>query len=210
MILVCFAVKEEAERFKELAGARPDLEMLLTGIGPGNAEKAIRRALSAQQPRYVLSCGFAGGLRPDLAAGTVVFAADRETELEPALLKAGAIQARFHCLRRVAATASEKQALRQSTGADAVEMESQIICDVCREHKIPSAVVRVILDTASEDLPLDFNLLMTPNQEMSYARLALALLKSPGKVGTLLSLQKESAAAAEKLAEALWAAIGNQ
>jgi hypothetical protein len=82
-------------------------------------------------------------------------------------------------------------------------MESQPIRDVCREQRILSATVRVIQDTAQEDLPLDFNQLLTPEQEMSYAKLALALLKSPGKVGALVRLQKHTQLAARELAEVL-------
>jgi nucleoside phosphorylase len=82
-------------------------------------------------------------------------------------------------------------------------MESQIICSVCREQKIPSATVRVILDTANEDLPLDFNQLMTPDLKMSYVKLAMVLAKSLGKVGALLTLRKQSEAAATKLGQVL-------
>ena len=202
-VLVCFAVKEEARAFQKLVGERGNLKAILVGMGKRNAERAIRAALAEERPALVLTCGFAGGLSPELATGTVVFAADSETGLEPALLAAGAKPARFHCAERVAATAEEKRALREATSADAVEMESQIICSVCREQNIPSATVRVILDTASEDLPLDFNQLMTSDQKMSYSKLAVALAKSPGKVGALLRLQRQSKAAAEKLGQVL-------
>jgi nucleoside phosphorylase len=202
-ILVCFAVKEEARAFQKLGSASSDVQVILVGMGKRNAERAIRAALAKERPKLVLSCGFAGGLRPELTTGTVVFAADPETGLEAALLAAGAKPARFHCADRVVATAEQKRALREATGADAVEMESQVICAVCREQKIPSATVRVILDTASEDLPLDFNQLMTANQRMNYSKLALALAKSPGKVGMLLRLQRQAEAAAGKLAEVL-------
>jgi adenosylhomocysteine nucleosidase len=202
-VLVCFAVKEEARAFQKVGEKHSNVQVILVGMGKRNAERAIRAALAKERPQLVLTCGFAGGLRPDLAMGTVVFAADPETGLEPALLAAGARPARFHCADRVAATMEEKRRLWEATGADAVEMESQVICAICREQKIPCATVRVILDTASEELPLDFNRLMTADQKLSYGKLALALARSPGKVGALLRMQKEAEAAAGKLAEVL-------
>ena len=126
-----------------------------------------------------------------------------------ALLVAGARPAKFHCADRVAASAEEKRALRRSTGADAVEMESGVIRAICREHNIPSATVRVVSDAANEDLPLDFNLLMDAQQELRYGKLTAALLKSPGKIGALLRLQKQTQAAADMLAQVLVKIISN-
>ena len=205
--LVCFAVKEEAKPFNQLIGSAPHFRTLLTGIGPRNADKAIRAALAQQKPDRVLTCGFAGGLRPDLAAGTVVFSADKETGLEPALLAAGARPARFHCVERVATTAEQKRALWQATGADAVDMESQVICAICREQGIPSAIVRVILDTADANLPFDFNQFLTADQELDIPRLTRKVLMSPGKIPALLQLQQEGKAASQKLGQVLAALL---
>ncbi len=80
-VLVCFAVKEEARAFQQLVADRSAIKVLLVGMGKRNAERAIRAALAEHRPQLVLTCGFAGGLRPDLAMGTVVFAADPKTGL---------------------------------------------------------------------------------------------------------------------------------
>ena len=202
-VLVTFAVKEEAKPFHQLLGSPPHVRTLFTGIGPRNAARAIRAAFTEQRPDRVLTCGFAGGLRPDLTAGTVVFSADKETGWEPALLAAGARPARFHCVERVATTAEQKRALWKATGADAVDMESQVIRDFCREQKIPGATVRVILDTADANLPLDFNQFLTADQELDIPKLTRTVLMSPGKIPALLRLQQEGKAAAEKLGQTL-------
>ncbi len=206
-VLVCFAVREEAIPFQTLATTRGDVQLLVTGIGRRNAEKAIRAALAEKRPEQVLSCGFAGGLRPGFVAGTVLFVTEGKTELEPALLAAGARPGRFHCAERVISTAGEKRVLWGKTMADAVEMESEAIAAICRERGIPCATVRVILDPAEEDLPLDFNLLMTSDLRMSYVKLAGALVKSPDKIGALRRFQKQSQAAARELARVLAAVI---
>jgi nucleoside phosphorylase len=207
-VLICFAVKEEARPLRERLGARPNVNILVTGMGRANAERAMRAELTRQLPRLVLTCGFAGGLRSELASGTVLFECDdTEMALAAALKSTGAQPARFHCAAAVATTADQKRALRETTRADAVEMESQVIRAVCRERNLPSATARVILDTADENLPLDFNRLMNSNQELSFFKLALALARSPGKIPALMRLQRQTQAAAEKLGEVLLKAI---
>jgi nucleoside phosphorylase len=198
-IIVCFALRQEAKGLAEGGGWRK----LITGMGRRNAEASIRGALAATRPRLVITAGFAGGLNPALRFGTVLFDEDEATGLGSKLLKAGAVRARFHCADRVAATIAEKERLWKSTGADAVEMESQGIRAVCRENKISSATVRVISDAADEDLPMDFNLLMTPDYRMSSTKLARALITAPGKIPELLAFQSRLSMAQKGLVEAL-------
>ncbi|HEV2436912.1 MAG TPA: hypothetical protein VG077_13010 [Verrucomicrobiae bacterium] len=244
--LICFALKEEAAPFRTFAARKPGLVILLTGIGRQNAEKAVRDLLvggasvpasrsrgdsiaqnrlvsSLAPPELVLTCGFAGGLNPDLKLGDVVFDIRRsrgdETQIkggkqsEPThvgcydlreqLLAASAKPANFFCADRVVTTVAEKRKLRDESGADAVEMESAAIHAVCRERGIPCATIRVISDSVNEDLPLDFNALSRPDKSLDYGRLFLAIAKSPGKIRALMKLQKQTRFAAERLAEVL-------
>jgi len=139
-----------------------------------------------------------------LKLGDVVFELSTlKSQLSTRLLAAGAKPAKFFCADRIATTVAEKKQLRAETGADAVEMESAAIHAVCRERGILCATVRVISDTASEDLPLDFNARAKPDQNLDCGKLTWAIAKSPGKIGALLKLQKRTRFAAERLASVL-------
>jgi nucleoside phosphorylase len=205
--LVCFAVKEEAKYFKPTADCSSRIRILVTGMGKLNTSRAVLPILDGARPALVISCGFAGGLDPALESGAVIFRTAGNMELEAALLGAGARRATFHCAERVLTTEREKRVMRQATGADAVEMESGVIWSLCQERQIPCAIVRVILDTAREDLPLDFNVLLRADQSLDMGKLLLALLKSPGRIGGLLRLQRRSADGARRLAQVLTAIV---
>ncbi len=236
-VLICFALKEEAAPFRKIATGKSGILILLTGIGRQNAEKSLREFLaggasvpasrsqkqerlvsSLAPPELVLTCGFAGGLNPELKLGDMVFEISRrrgdESQIKEKpesphvvsyerLVAAGAKPAKIFCADRIATTVAEKKKLRAETGADAVEMESAAIHAVCCERGIPCASVRVISDTANEDLPLDFNALSKPDKNLDYGKLFLAIAKSPGKIGALMELQKKTKFAAEQLAGVL-------
>jgi len=172
-------------------------------MGRRNAERSIRNALQRGKQDLVLTCGFAGGLRPGLESGTVLYESDDNPDLKKRLDASGALSGQVLFSPRVATTAADKAALWEHSKADAVEMESHAVRAICRQRGIPSATVRVVLDTAAEDLPLDFNRLMTADQKMSYAKLIAVLACSPAKIPALMRLQKQSRATAEKLAEVL-------
>jgi hypothetical protein len=204
--LVFFAVKEEAKYFLPPFSSKRS-QSWLTGMGRRNAVENFRYAVERLKPRRILTCGFAGGLNPAHHVGTVLFDTDIDAGVATALVKAGAQPGKFHCATRVAVTASEKQKLWRETGADAVEMESAVIRELCRQQEIPSATVRVISDAAAEDLVLDFNALMTADQRVSYAKLARALLGSPGNLPRLIAFQRQLMVAAKALAHVLHASI---
>jgi adenosylhomocysteine nucleosidase len=200
--LVCFALKEEAAPFRKLVVGRADVCVLVTGIGRINTERALRKFFANNSPCRIFTCGLAGGLDPKLVLGEVVFSTS-DVALEKALIKSRARQAKFVCTATIASTAAEKQKLRVITEADAVEMESEVVHEICQEREIPCATVRVISDTAHEDLPLDFNQLSNPDQSLNFGKLALTIAKSPGKIPALLRLQKNTSFAAQRLAEVL-------
>lgn len=219
--VVFFAVPEEARPFLTLLGRRgqglaplsPPVagaqgwragagDVWVSGMGARRAGNLADAVLSNQNVDKVLTCGFAGGLDPSIQTGTVVYDEDAGFPggfpQTPHLRKG-----RFHLAESVAASSSAKARLWQQTGAHAVDMESQVIRDLCRSRGVPSATVRVISDAAGEDLPLDFGALMTPDQRIDFVRLAGALLRSPGKVPALIRFSRSLGRSAGVLAQVL-------
>jgi adenosylhomocysteine nucleosidase len=207
-ILVCFAVSQEAKPFRDWARGRKDIEIVVTGMGARNAERTIHTALEKFSPAKVFTCGFAGALNPTLSIGDVVFdLSTTSPKTMPRLIVFGIIPVTFHCSKTVAVTAAAKAQLLKDTGADAVEMESQIIQKACAARKVPCVTLRAISDTAAEDLPLDFNVLLDDEEQLNPSKLMLAILRAPHKIPALMRLGRNSAHAARELSGALVALL---
>lgn len=200
--LVCFALSNEAGDFRKRVGIRGDISILITGIGKANSGRAFRESLEASKPDVVFTGGFAGGLNPALSIGDVVFETD-DTKLQKTLTNADARPASFFCASLIATTVAEKEKLRRTTGADVVEMESEIIQAICRDRGIPCATVRVISDAAHENLPLDFNKLSRPDRSLDFIKLLRAVARTPRTIPALLKLHRNTKFAAGRLAEVL-------
>jgi len=99
--------------------------------------------------------------------------------------------AKFQCVERVVTTATEKRALRQLTGADAVEMESGSSAPSAASTTSRAPRCASFPTPQNEDLPLDFNHLMDADQNLKYGKLTAALLKVAGKIGALSSYKSK-------------------
>ncbi len=201
-ILVCFAVREEAGPFLRKSGASA-CDVLITGIGPDNARRQLHGAFTRRAPALVLTCGFAGGLSPELRCGEVLFHAAKHFTASDRLVAARARPGRFVCSDVIAVTKQSKAALRMESGADAVEMESAAILEICAKRGIPAAIVRSISDAADTDMPIDFNAVFDANWRMSYWKLAAIIARKPTKISELIRFRRETRSAAENLAEVL-------
>jgi adenosylhomocysteine nucleosidase len=230
-VLIFFAVPEEARPFLRLwrhaTGERPrqsltaglrwasrhdfaDVTVQVTGMGATNSRRVAEAILAESTWRWVVTAGLAGGLDPALKVGDLVLEADEGFSQTETILRSGARRGRFHLVSHVATTAAAKAELRRTTGADAVDMESAVIRELCRARGIPSATLRVISDAANEDLPIDFSELVNADQQLQFGRLAGRLLRSPGKIPSLVRLGRTVNQCAGRLAERLIDAAGKR
>jgi adenosylhomocysteine nucleosidase len=181
-ILVTFAVAEEARPFQAKLSPDQHVDTLLTGIGPDQARRTLLARLRDPAPRLLITAGFAGALDPALRSGDLVY---------------------VHCSQEVLITPEAKREARVATAADAVEMESGIIQELCRERRIPCAIVRVISDTADERLPLDFNACVKADGRLLWGALARHCILHPTALAGLLRLRATARSAANRLAGVL-------
>lgn len=199
LIWVCFALPEEARPFRACLSGLPHARLVLTGMGPEQAWRVLQGQYREARPLAVLSCGFAGALRPGLPVGSVIFATDDPVWAQR-LESAGAVPARFLTRARIVTTAAEKSELWRNSGADAVEMESGAIVQWCRRKNIPAVIVRVVSDAADETLPLDFTGFVRSDGRFDRWSLLCTVLWRPTLWPALWRLARRTRWAARRLA----------
>ena len=177
----------------------------ITTIWAGGDPVRLRAILSARmQPncRAVVSIGIAGGLDPTLVPGDVIVATgvvapDRRYDVSLDL--AHRLTARLSRHPKLVVLASlagvdaavmspeAKTALRDATGALAVDMESHVAAEFAAAHRLPFAAVRVVCDPADRTLPHVVANALRPDGEISLLGLLGGLVRRPKQLAAINS-----------------------
>jgi adenosylhomocysteine nucleosidase len=232
-VLVTFAVEAEFAPWRKLrqfshsnvgdvraySAQVPDGELvvLLTGVGGRRAWAQATKLIWDGNVDVCISSGLAGALRQKHRPGDVLAAKEvhattwkKVIPSDRALLEiatscgARAVDA-FSSVDQVLVRSSEKVEL--SAQADAVEMESGDIMLEAVAFGAKVIAIRAISDAAEEDLPLDFNRVVTDSGAVSLTKVLSQAAAHPGSIPSLIRFGRQSRNAAGKLAIVLEACI---
>ena len=187
---------------------------VVAGAGIERAERACRLLIDGHRPGLIVSAGFAGGLVPGIERGRVVAPARAIRaghEVVPLAVaaaigtaNAGAVVTIDH----VACTAHEKESLA-ATGAELVDMETWGVARAARESGLECVGLRVVSDTASDELPREMAALVKPQSSLRRLGAALrAVSRRPGAAIDMWQLWEHAVVDARTLANALERLIG--
>ncbi len=182
------------------------------GGGATGAEAAARR-LVADGVAGLLSFGLCGGLDPALRPGALLIpdavldgAARHATGRAIAACFGGPTPHLLLGASQLAATATEKRWLRETTGADAVDLESGAVARVATEAGLPFAVLRAVCDPAEQDLPPAALVALDGKGAIGLVRVLASLAARPAQLPALLALARQATAARASLLRAVTAA----
>ena len=165
-----------------------------------HVERAIAEGASG-----VLSFGIAGGLDPELRPGDIVvgnaviygrerFKADEiwRQRLATSLHGAGVRMGEIAASDVPVGSRELKAALRQATGAVAVDMESHVAGRLAAQHKLPFAVLRVVGDDAYRSLPPAAVAGLASGGTIDIQGVLKSLLRQPSQLPQLLRVSVDT------------------
>lgn len=201
-----------------LSTAPSEVWTVSLGMGPTLAPLALQEALAAlpKTPALLILTGCCGALIDDLRAGALVLP-ERIASTSgappitlPAEAHASAL-ARLRALEPYAGSiltspspidsASAKMALAERHQAIAVDMESHPCARLAEQKKIPTIVLRAVVDRLHDSVP-DFPPRFDPNGRPQILPAAAAVLRRPWLLPSLLSAAPRFAAAQKTIAQA--------
>lgn len=222
---ILFAVPIEADAFERRASERVvtvaaeltfhegrvagrRVAWCVAGVGRDRAARAARLLIDGHRPGLLVAAGFAGGLDPALARGSVIepAAVRVETDSAPRIALAAPRPGgpTLVTADRIVHTPAAKAALAAATGAAAVDMETHAVAEVARAAGLPCRAVRVISDAADDELPPDVTRLVQPQSALRRAGAMLGTLgRRPRAALDLWQLWERAVVDARTLAGAL-------
>ena len=171
-------------------------------------------AAIAKGCRGIVSFGIAGGLAPHLRPGACIIARsivtpqqeriDTHLEWASQLLQtiSGSTHADLLGSRELVSLPSDKIALRRSTGAVAVDMESIIGIRAAAEHGLPFAAVRVVADACHRELPPAAQIQLTVSGSPDLPAVLRSVMGRPRQVSALMRVALDTRTARSALLRA--------
>jgi adenosylhomocysteine nucleosidase len=182
--------------------AGPGMAVICSSSDPHQL-RALLTVFDPTTIRGVISFGVAGGLDPSLKSGDVVVAdevmAGKNRWLAGFALNDDLIGRLTVGLGRrvvrgglagvedVVVAQASKAALRNETGAAAVDMESHIAAAYATEAGLPFAALRVISDPASRALPALARNAIKPNGDIDLGMILRGVVRNPRTLRALVS-----------------------
>lgn len=174
----------------------------VAGGGDGDGLAAKLNALHGDI-RGVISIGLAGALSPLLQVGQVVIADRIITGAESWDCDSGwrvrlgsrlpyAHQGLLFGSDVIIEAPETKSGLHKTTGALAVDMESQVAARFAHQRRLPLAGLRVISDDAGHVLPPAALVAMKPDGRLALGRVLWSLLKKPAQIPALVHTARTS------------------
>jgi nucleoside phosphorylase len=198
------------------------IEVLHTGVGENVCRERVGKFLSAtgrirrgeqdQHFDYLISAGFAGALHDQLQPGELLLAKNFSTiHSTENLSSLSGLPVHIADLLTVPAlinSGEERNKLALTSGAVAVDMETEFIARACAAHGVPLLSLRVISDTPKELFPAPTDVLFDiERQQTQMLKLAAYLVAHPHRIPRLVQFARRIARARKVLANALIALV---
>jgi adenosylhomocysteine nucleosidase len=225
MIAVTFALPAESSQFlrrlrnrsgadrngiRVIRGTVDDcmIEVLHTGVGEKICTERIGKFLQDQQLDFLISAGFAGALNDQLQPNEILLAKNFSTidlkQAQPSFSGVFVHTADLVTLSALIDSSKDRKQIARTTGAAAVDMETEFIAHACNAHGIPLLGLRVITDTPSQPFPAPPHVLFDIEQQRTHlTALAKFFLTHPNRVPGLVQFTRRIARARRTLASAL-------
>lgn len=211
-------VSTRCESFVEHTGLVAGKQVVVAemGLGQTAATQAAADIIRFHQPRWLISAGFAGGLRDDVRPGHLVLvdkvvragseplAIGLQCDAEWLAANRGVHAGKLITVDEIVRTAAEKRTLAEQYGAIACDMETFAVADVCRLQQTSLLAVRVITDAVDDTLPVEIDRLM--RQKSLAGKLgaaASAILSRPTAAKDLWELRGVALKSSDRLAKFL-------
>lgn len=195
-VLIVTGLKQEAQ-----IAAGPGLTVVCSSSNPVQLRE-LMTTFDPSSVRGIVSFGVAGGLDPVLRSGDIMIATEvvAAEERWPTVaglsdkLVAVPPRGRHRIVSGVLAGVEEvvlgqvgKAALRATTGAAAVDMESHIAARYAARHRLPFAAVRVISDPAHRALPELAAAALKPDGNIDIWKVMRGIARKPSDIRALVS-----------------------